>query len=78
MSAPFIFILNIFSLAYPATPTESGRCDNSPHTKLFFCVSYTCFLKLGPKSEIWGDLLPVAFMEQSHTLTHVRSCRKGS
>lgn len=77
MSAPFIFILYIFSPAYLATPTESGRCNGSSNTKLFV-VSPTLFLKLGPKSEIWGDLLPLAFMEQSHTLTHVHSCSKGS
>lgn len=67
MSAPFISILNIFSLVYPATPTESGKPGSSPDTKLSL-VSPT-LLKLGPKSEIWGDLLPSAFMEQSHTHT---------
>lgn len=68
MSVPFISISSIFSLVYPATPTESGRRDSSPDTKLCV-VSPTLLLKLGPKAEIRGDLLPLAFMEQSHTHT---------
>lgn len=53
MSAPFISFLNIFSLVCPATPTESGRHDSSPDTKLSV-VSPSLLLKLGPTSDIFG------------------------